>query len=84
MDDPHLADVGFFEWIEHPSEGRIRTMNIPGTWSGTPPAIRRHAPLLGENTREVLAEAGYAAADIDRLLAIGAASAQAVPAKAAP
>ena len=74
MDDPHLADIGFFEWIEHPSEGRIRSMNIPGTWSGTPPAIRRHAPLLGENTREVLAEAGYAPAEIERLLASGAAS----------
>ncbi|CAM5778948.1 CaiB/BaiF CoA transferase family protein [Rhizobacter fulvus] len=84
MDDPHLADVGFFDWIDHPSEGRIRTMNVPGTWSDTPPAIRRHAPLLGENTRELLAEAGYAPADIDRMLASGAASAPAVPAKAEP
>jgi crotonobetainyl-CoA:carnitine CoA-transferase CaiB-like acyl-CoA transferase len=84
MDDPHLADVGFFDWIDHPSEGRIRTMNVPGTWSGTPPSIRRHAPLLGENTRELLAEAGYAPADIDRNLASGAASAPAVPAKAEP
>ncbi|HEY8709775.1 MAG TPA: CoA transferase [Burkholderiaceae bacterium] len=84
MDDPHLADVGFFDWIDHPSEGRIRTMNIPGTWSDTPPSIRRHAPLLGENTRELLAEAGYAPEDIDRMLASGAASAQAVPAKAEP
>jgi crotonobetainyl-CoA:carnitine CoA-transferase CaiB-like acyl-CoA transferase len=84
MDDPHLADVGFFDWIDHPSEGRIRTMNVPGTWSDTPPAIRRHAPLLGENTSELLAEAGYAPADIDRMLASGAASAPAVPAKAEP
>ncbi|MCW5656868.1 MAG: CoA transferase [Burkholderiaceae bacterium] len=73
MDDPHLADVGLFEWIDHPTEGRIRQMNVPGTWSDTPPSIRRHAPLLGENTREVLAEAGYDAAAIDRLLAKGAA-----------
>lgn len=79
MDDPHLADVGFFRWIEHPSEGRIRSMAIPGTWSGTPPAVRRHAPLLGENTREVLAEAGYGAADVERLLASGAARAQDAP-----
>lgn len=84
MDDPHLADVGFFDWIDHPSEGRIRTMNVPGTWSGTPPSIRRHAPLLGENTRELLAEAGYAPADIDRMLASGAAGATAVPARAEP
>ncbi len=73
MDDPHLAEVGMFEWIDHPTEGRIRQMNVPGTWSDTPPSIRRHAPLLGENTREVLAEAGYDAAAIDRLLAKGAA-----------
>jgi crotonobetainyl-CoA:carnitine CoA-transferase CaiB-like acyl-CoA transferase len=76
MEDPHLEDVGFFRWIEHPSEGRIRSMNVPGGWSGTPPAVRLHAPLLGENTREVLAEAGYSATDIERLLGSGAALAQ--------
>ncbi len=72
MADPHLADVGLFEWIDHPTEGRIRQMKVPGTWSDTPPSIRRHAPLLGENTREVLAEAGYDADAIERLLAKGA------------
>jgi len=73
MQDEHLADVGLFEWVEHPSEGRIRQMNVPGTWSDTPPSVRRHAPLLGENTRELLAEVGYAPAEIDRLLAAGTA-----------
>jgi crotonobetainyl-CoA:carnitine CoA-transferase CaiB-like acyl-CoA transferase len=80
MEDPHLADVGLFEWIEHPSEGRIRQMNVPGSWSETPPSVRRHAPLLGENTREVLAEAGYAADEIERLLAAGAAREAEAPA----
>ena len=73
MDDPHLADVGMFEWIEHPTEGRIRQMNVPGSWSGTPPGVRRHAPLLGENTREVLAETGCSAEEMARLLEAGAA-----------
>jgi crotonobetainyl-CoA:carnitine CoA-transferase CaiB-like acyl-CoA transferase len=73
MDDPHLADVGMFEWIEHPTEGRIRQMNVPGSWSGTPPGVRRHAPLLGENTREVLAETGCSAEEIARLIEAGAA-----------
>lgn len=76
MEDPHLEDVGFFHWIEHPSEGRIRSMDVPGTWSGTPPGVRLHAPLLGENTRQVLAEAGYSLTDIERLLGSGAALAQ--------
>lgn len=74
MEDPHLSDVGMFEWIDHPSEGRIRQMNVPGNWSRTSPSIRRHAPLLGENTREVLGEAGYSAQEIDRMLHSGAAA----------
>ncbi len=73
MQDPHLKEVGFFEWVEHPSEGRIRSMGIPTTWSDTPPAIRRHAPLLGENTAEVLEEAGYSRQEIDGLMSTGAA-----------
>lgn len=75
MEDPHLADVGFFRWVEHPTEGRIRSMDVPGTWSGTPPSVRLHAPQLGENTREVLAQAGYSAMEIERLLGSGAARA---------
>jgi crotonobetainyl-CoA:carnitine CoA-transferase CaiB-like acyl-CoA transferase len=74
MEDPHLADVGMFEWIDHPSEGRIRQMNVPGSWSRTSPSIRRHAPLLGENTREVLRDAGYDAHEIERMLRTGAAA----------
>ena len=33
----------------------------------------RHAPKLGENTREILEEVGYSEADIDGMLASGAA-----------
>ena len=69
MEDPHLADAGFFHWEEHPSEGRIRTMREPSTWSETnPPPTGRFAPRLGQHTREVLAEAGYTAAEIDTLI----------------
>ena len=32
-----------------------------------------HAPLMGEQTREILAEAGYAQAEIEALLAAGVA-----------
>ena len=34
--DPHLAATGFFRTIEHPSEGRIRSMAVPSEWSGRP------------------------------------------------
>ncbi|SFO88213.1 CaiB/BaiF CoA transferase family protein [Variovorax sp. PDC80] len=72
MDDPHLAAVGFFETVEHPSEGRMRSMAIPTRWSGSPPSVSRHAPRLGEHSAEVLAEAGYSAAQIAAMAAQGA------------
>ncbi len=72
LDDPHLAAVGFFETVEHPSEGRVRSMAIPTRWSGSPPSVSRHAPRLGEHSAEVLAEAGYSAAQIAAMAAQGA------------
>ena len=71
--DPHLAATGYFRSVEHPSEGRIRSMAVPSEWSESPPEYRRHAPRLGEHTREILGEAGYAASDIDALIASGVA-----------
>jgi len=67
--DQHLTDVEFFRLEEHPSEGRIRTMREPSTWSETMPPSGRFAPRLGQHTREILAEAGYTANEIDALIA---------------
>jgi crotonobetainyl-CoA:carnitine CoA-transferase CaiB-like acyl-CoA transferase len=71
--DPHLGAIGYFREIEHPTEGHIRSMAVPSEWSESPPEYRRHAPRLGEHTREVLREAGISDAEIERLLASGAA-----------
>ena len=68
LEDPHLADVAFFRFEEHPSEGRIRTMREPSTWSETVPPAGRFAPRLGQHTREVLAEAGYTPDEIEALI----------------
>jgi crotonobetainyl-CoA:carnitine CoA-transferase CaiB-like acyl-CoA transferase len=70
--DPHLAAIGYFRHVEHPSEGRIKSMAVPSEWSETPPEYRRHAPLLGEHTREVLREAGYSDEEIERIIKSGA------------
>jgi crotonobetainyl-CoA:carnitine CoA-transferase CaiB-like acyl-CoA transferase len=66
--DPHLAATGYFRSVEHPSEGPIRSMAVPSEWSASPPEYRRHAPRLGEHTREVLCEAGLADDAIEELL----------------
>jgi crotonobetainyl-CoA:carnitine CoA-transferase CaiB-like acyl-CoA transferase len=73
VEDPHLAAIGYFKSVEHPSEGRIKSMAVPSEWSESRPEYRRHAPRLGEHTREVLREAGLAEAAIEGLIASGAA-----------
>ena len=70
--DPHLAQTGFFTTREHPTEGPIRTMASPFDFSGTPTSYRRHAPLLGADGPEVLADAGFSEAEIAALWESGA------------
>ena len=60
VDDPHLRAVGQFVDVEQPSEGRLRLLRLPGTWSGWAPTIRRPPPELGEHTDAVLTEIGAA------------------------
>lgn len=67
-DDPHLNAVGFWQEVDHPTEGRLRMTRFPVTFSETPADVRRLQPRLGEHTREVLAEAGLDDAGIAQLL----------------
>jgi crotonobetainyl-CoA:carnitine CoA-transferase CaiB-like acyl-CoA transferase len=73
IDDPHLAAVGFFQRMNHPSEGAIRMPGIPVRVDGEKGRIRRPAPRLGEHTREILAEAGLSPAEVNALCRSGAA-----------
>ena len=73
VEDPHLAAIGYFRTVEHPSEGSIRSMAVPSEWSESVPEYRRHAPSHGEHTREVLREAGLTENEIEKLLVSGAA-----------
>jgi len=73
--DPHLNAIGYLQPVDHPSEGRIKTLAVPSEWSESKPEYRRHAPRLGEHTREVLREAGLSDQTIASLLENGAARA---------
>jgi len=72
MVDPHLQDAEFFQPEEHPTEGRIRRTRTPNRFSGGMREDELHAPRLGENTREVLRELGYAETELDRMAEKGA------------
>ena len=70
--DPHLEAVGFWQIVEHPTEGTLRLPGIPAIYSKTPGAIRRLPPRLGEHSVEVLREVGVGDDEIKTLLASGA------------
>ena len=57
--------------VEHPVLGALKQAGIPFRLGATPASIRTAPPLLGEHSREVLAELGYAEADIDAMAAAG-------------
>jgi crotonobetainyl-CoA:carnitine CoA-transferase CaiB-like acyl-CoA transferase len=51
----------------HPHAGPYRRIPFPVRFGATPVTVRRHAPLIGEHNREVLAEVGYSDEEIDTL-----------------
>jgi crotonobetainyl-CoA:carnitine CoA-transferase CaiB-like acyl-CoA transferase len=72
IDDPHLAAVGFFQMLAHPTEGNVRYTGVPSRWNGAALKITRHAPHLGEHSLAIFKEAGFSADDIGVLLQSGA------------
>ncbi|OGA52782.1 MAG: hypothetical protein A3F74_15185 [Betaproteobacteria bacterium RIFCSPLOWO2_12_FULL_62_58] len=71
MEDPHLADIGFFQRIDHPTEGMIWNMALPNRISGGARHDFRPAPNIGQHSVEILSEIGYREADIEAMIASG-------------
>ncbi len=72
LQDPHLAATDFFPVVDHPSEGKIRSMKASAQWSETPVEPSRLAPRLNEHGLEILGEAGFSAEEIAVLVREGA------------
>lgn len=73
LEDPHLQATGFFQEVEHPSEGKILSMGVASRWSDSVPQERRApAPCLGEHTTQVLGEIGYSPEQVAALVRTGA------------
>lgn len=56
LTDPQLAASGFFQEVDHPTQGRIRLMRIPVEIAGWEPQLRHLPPELGADTEAVLSE----------------------------
>ena len=71
-EDPHTLAREMVLELDHPVEGRVRSLGIPIKLSATPGKVRRVAPGLGEHTDEILATAGFSSQEIQDMRATGA------------
>ena len=70
LTDPHTLASDMVRTVKHPTVGDLKMVGIPFRFGGTPGAIRRAPPLLGQHTEEVLgAELGLSAERIAQLRA---------------
>ncbi len=66
--DPQLSALGFFRPFEHPSEGPIEVPDTAFQFDRQSLPVRHHQPRLGEQSREILREAGLSDSEIDAVL----------------
>jgi formyl-CoA transferase len=71
LTDPHLLAREMIVEVEHPVRGSYLTVGNPIKLSASATTIGP-SPLLGQHRREILAELGYADADIEALAKDGA------------
>lgn len=67
FDDPQIEARNMRVTVDHPTAGEVEMPGSPMKFSRTPTTVRRHPPILGEHTEDVLSEYGYTDADLARL-----------------
>src|SRR3546814_8486020 len=67
MKDEHVAAVGSLPWVEHQGMGSLPMANIPGVQPFADGSPLAECPHVGQQTREILAGAGYTEAQIAEL-----------------
>ncbi|MGI9479688.1 MAG: CaiB/BaiF CoA transferase family protein [Hyphomicrobiaceae bacterium] len=71
FDDPQVKAVEALRWVENDTLGRIPMASIPGQPVPATGDRFSHSPHVGEHSRAVVADLGYAPAAIDALVAKG-------------
>jgi crotonobetainyl-CoA:carnitine CoA-transferase CaiB-like acyl-CoA transferase len=69
LTDPEIVENESFSVYEHPTAGRVRTVNPGARFSETPMKMWRVPPKLGEHTDEILREAGIERSQVEELRA---------------
>lgn len=72
--DPQILHNKMIVSTEHPVLGRLDVTGVPIRFYGTPCSVKKHPPMQGEHTRELLLELGYSTGDIDALITKGLAA----------
>jgi crotonobetainyl-CoA:carnitine CoA-transferase CaiB-like acyl-CoA transferase len=72
LDSELLRERGMVVELDQPHLGAVRQLGVPVKMSRTPGAVDTPAPALGEHTREVLGEVGFADEEIDAMIESGA------------
>lgn len=68
FDDPEFIEKGWVAHYEHPFVGREDALGLLWNFSETPGIIQGPPLVPGQHSREILAELGYDAADIDKFV----------------
>ncbi|MDQ4134934.1 MAG: CoA transferase [Pseudomonadota bacterium] len=76
LSDPQTIAREMVIEVEHTTLGPVKTLGLPVKFSQTPGKVRTGAPLYGEHTREILAEAGFGAEEIEGFVREGAVTAR--------
>lgn len=72
VSDPQIVHRGMITSQLHPEAGELPQVDTPVRLKNHPGGVGAPAPALGADTRELLAEAGYAPEQIEELIAFGA------------